>query len=74
MQDYFDQNLFSDSQNALVDLSFVVTLLMVFLNGYSPIAQVCVSRLGLRPVMITGSIFITVSLEFASLATQLRAC
>jgi hypothetical protein len=70
MQDYFHQHLFANNPSALVDLSFVGTLAIVFINGCSPIVQVCVARFGVRPVMIIGAIFITISLEMASLATQ----
>jgi MFS family permease len=64
--------LFSDNPQALVDLSFVGTLALIFINGGSPIVQVCVARYGLRPVMITGTLFITLSLEMAGFATQVK--
>lgn len=71
MQDYFNQTLFKDSKTALVDLSFVGTLALICCNGCSPIVQVLVSKFGLRPVMITGTLFIVIALEMASLATEI---
>ncbi|KAI8637727.1 major facilitator superfamily domain-containing protein [Parasitella parasitica] len=71
MQDYFHQNMFADNPKALVDLSFVGTLALVFINGASPIVQVFVARFGLRPIMIVGTICITVALEMAGFATQI---
>lgn len=70
MQNYLHQTMFKDNPKALVDLSFVGTLALVFINGTSPIVQVCVARYGLMPVMIAGTLFITLALELASLATQ----
>lgn len=70
MQDYFHQNMFSDNPKALVDLSFVGTLALVFINGSSPIVQFFVARYGLRPVMIAGTLFITVALEMAGFASE----
>jgi hypothetical protein len=70
MQDYFHQVLFASNPKALLDLSFVGTLALVFVNGASPLVQVCVARYGLRPVMVTGTIFITLALEMAGFATQ----
>lgn len=70
MQNYLHQTMFKDNPKALVDLSFVGTLALVFINGSSPIVQVCVARFGLLPVMIAGTICITLALELASLATE----
>ncbi|KAI9345780.1 major facilitator superfamily domain-containing protein [Pilaira anomala] len=71
MQDFFNQTLFKDNEAALIDLSFVGTLSLICVNGFSPIVQVAVSRFGLRPVMILGTIFIVIALEMASLATEI---
>jgi hypothetical protein len=70
MQDYYDQHTFKDSPNALVNLSFVGTLSLIFLNGMSPFTQMATSIFGLRPVMIAGVICIVLGLELASLSTQ----
>jgi hypothetical protein len=70
MQDYFHQAMFSSNPEALLDLSFVGALALVFVNGASPIVQVCVARYGLLPVMITGTLFITLALEMAGFAIQ----
>ena len=70
MQDYFHQHMFADNPKALVDLSFVGTLALVFINGSSPIVQYFVARFGLRPVMIVGTLFITLALEMAGFASQ----
>lgn len=70
MQDFFNQTLFKDNEAALIDLSFVGTLSLICVNGFSPIVQVAVSRFGLRPVMILGTLFIVIALEMASLATE----
>ncbi|EPB89705.1 hypothetical protein HMPREF1544_03505 [Mucor circinelloides 1006PhL] len=71
MQDYFHQNMFSDNPKALVDLSFVGTLALVFINASSPVVQYFVARFGLRPVMIVGTLFITIALEMAGFASQI---
>ncbi|KAL7319906.1 hypothetical protein PS15m_002988 [Mucor circinelloides] len=71
MQDYFHQNMFSDNPKALVDLSFVGTLALVFINASSPAVQYFVARFGLRPVMIVGTLFITIALEMAGFASQI---
>lgn len=72
MQDYFHQHMFADNPKALVDLSFVGTLALVFINGSSPIVQYFVARFGLRPVMIVGTLFITIALEMAGFASQVK--
>lgn len=72
MQDYFHQHLFADNPSALVDLSFVGTLAIIFVNGCSPIVQVCVARFGLRSVMIVGACFQVIALELSSLSTQVN--
>ncbi|KAL9552549.1 hypothetical protein MBANPS3_003712 [Mucor bainieri] len=71
MQDHFHQHMFADNPKALVDLSFVGTLALVFINGSSPIVQYFVARFGLRPVMIVGTLFITIALEMAGFASQI---
>ncbi|KAG2195169.1 hypothetical protein INT47_006451 [Mucor saturninus] len=70
MQDYFNQHVFENNKTALVDLSFVGTLALIFINAGSPIVQVLVARFGLRPIMIAGTTCIVVALETASLATE----
>lgn len=72
MQDYYHQNMFVDNAKALVDLSFVGTLALVFVNGSSPVVQYFVARFGLRPIMIVGTFFITIALEMAGFASQVR--
>ncbi|CAO0791362.1 unnamed protein product [Mucor circinelloides] len=71
MQDYYHQNMFTDNAKALVDLSFVGTLALVFVNGSSPVVQYFVARFGLRPIMIVGTLFITIALEMAGFASQI---
>ncbi|KAG1106521.1 hypothetical protein G6F42_016719 [Rhizopus arrhizus] len=71
MQDYYHQNMFADNAKALVDLSFVGTLALVFVNGSSPVVQYFVARFGLRPIMIVGTLFITIALEMAGFASQI---
>lgn len=70
MQEYFSRTLLQNNPHASVELSFVGTLALIFINGSSPVVQVCVARYGLRPVMIAGTFFITFALEMASLATE----
>lgn len=70
MQDYFNQHVFENNKTALVDLSFVGTLALIFINAGGPIVQVLVARYGLRPIMIAGTTCIVVALETASLATE----
>jgi hypothetical protein len=72
MQDYYHQHVFDNTPQTLVQLSFVGTLALIFTNGMSPIIQMFVSIVGLRPVIIAGTIFVTLALELASLSTQVR--
>lgn len=72
MQDYFQQHLFADNEQALLDLSFVGTLALVFVNGSAPFVTICVSRFGLRPIMIFGSLCIVIALEMAGFAYEVR--
>jgi hypothetical protein len=72
MQDYYHQHVFDNTPQTLVQLSFVGTLALIFTNGMSPIVQMFVSIVGLRPVIIAGTIFVTLALELASLSTQVR--
>ncbi|KAG2212863.1 hypothetical protein INT46_009655 [Mucor plumbeus] len=55
----------------VVSSCFVGTLALVFINGSSPIVQFFVARYGLRPVMIVGTLFITIALEMAGFATEI---
>lgn len=71
MQDYYEQHLFANVPNAALNLSFVGTLALVCLNAVSPIVQICVSIFGVRPVLITGTIFVGVGLEMAGFSTQI---
>ncbi|KAI8982422.1 major facilitator superfamily domain-containing protein, partial [Mycotypha africana] len=71
MQDYYQQNVFTNSDpKVVVDLSFVGSLTLVFLDGMSPFVRLAVARLGVKPVMIIGSLLITLGLEMAGFATQ----
>ncbi|KAI8879859.1 MFS general substrate transporter [Backusella circina FSU 941] len=71
MQDYYHQYVFDNTPQTLVQLSFVSTLSLIFTYGTSPIIQMIVSIVGLRPVIIAGTIFATLALELASLSTQI---
>ncbi|KAI9480577.1 MAG: major facilitator superfamily domain-containing protein [Benjaminiella poitrasii] len=71
MQDYFQQHMFSDTPNAAVNLSFVGTIAMVFMNATSPIIQICVSIFGIRYVLIVGTIFVGLGLEMAGFSSQI---
>ncbi|KAI7904339.1 major facilitator superfamily domain-containing protein [Cokeromyces recurvatus] len=66
MQDYYYQNIFSGNSKALVELSFVGTLALIFINGMSPFIHVCIARYGLRQIKIVGTLCITIALEMAS--------
>lgn len=70
MQDYYHQHYFSDVPNSVVQLSFVGTIAMIFLNGSSPLAQICVSMFGIRPVLIVGTLMVSLGLELAGFSTQ----
>ncbi|KAI9484010.1 MAG: major facilitator superfamily domain-containing protein [Benjaminiella poitrasii] len=63
--------MFSDNPKAVVDLSFVGTLTLVFINGASPLVQVCVARYGLRQVIIVGTLFVTIALEMAGFSYEI---
>ncbi|KAI8370236.1 major facilitator superfamily domain-containing protein [Blakeslea trispora] len=71
MQDYYEQHYFSQVPQAALNLSFVGTLSMVFLNGVCPLAQIFVSLYGVRVAVVTGTLLICLGLEMASLATQI---
>ncbi|KAG1255121.1 hypothetical protein G6F68_010527 [Rhizopus microsporus] len=71
MQDYYEQYMFAHIQNASLNLSFVGTLALVFMNLGGPFSQILVSVVGIRPVLIIGTIFISLALEMASLSSQI---
>ncbi|KAI9244175.1 major facilitator superfamily domain-containing protein [Sporodiniella umbellata] len=71
MQDYYEQYVYKGVPNAPLNLSFVGTLALVFLNFSGPFAQVLVSIFGIRIVLIIGTIFISLGLEMASLSYQI---
>lgn len=75
MQDNFHKTTFADNPNALVQLSFVGTLALFCLHALSPVVRISISRFGVRPVIILGTILIALSLEMAALATKVnRSC
>ncbi|KAG1119001.1 hypothetical protein G6F42_013069 [Rhizopus arrhizus] len=71
MQDYYEQYMFAHIQNASLNLSFVGTLALAFMNLGGPFSQILVSTVGIRPVLIIGTIFISLALEMASLSSQI---
>ncbi|KAL7322518.1 hypothetical protein PS15p_211509 [Mucor circinelloides] len=71
MQDNFHKTTFADNPNALVQLSFVGTLALFCLHALSPVVRISISRFGVRPVIILGTILIALSLEMAALATKI---
>lgn len=70
MQDYFEQNKFSDASNLSLQLSFVGTLALVFANLMGPFAQILESVIGPRLVMLIGALLITIGLMMAGFAWQ----
>ncbi|KAI8885298.1 MFS general substrate transporter [Backusella circina FSU 941] len=71
MQDYYQQNFFSDMPNVTLYLSFVGSLFLVGLDLASPIAQIIISVWGIRLVLFLGTLFIVLGLELASFSTQI---
>ncbi|KAG1445780.1 hypothetical protein G6F56_009794 [Rhizopus delemar] len=71
MQDYYEQYIFNDVPNASLKLSFVGTIASACMNVGGPFAQVLVSIFGIRPVLIAGTVMITLGLELASLGSQI---
>ncbi|ORE19132.1 MFS general substrate transporter [Rhizopus microsporus] len=71
MQDYYEQHLFGEDPKSTLNLSFVGTLALICLNVFGPIAQILVSMLSIRPVLIFGTICIGLGLEMASLSSQI---
>ncbi|KAI8977306.1 major facilitator superfamily domain-containing protein [Mycotypha africana] len=71
MQDFFEQNISHNDPKTAVNLSFVGTIAMVFMNAMSPIMQICVSVLGMRCVLIGGTLLVSLGLEMASLSSQI---
>ncbi|KAI8053168.1 major facilitator superfamily domain-containing protein [Gilbertella persicaria] len=62
------QDKVTDSQ---FKLSFVGTLLEIFVNLMGPLAQIIASRFGSKTVLILGTILATLGLELASLGTEI---
>ncbi|CEI97697.1 hypothetical protein RMCBS344292_11824 [Rhizopus microsporus] len=71
MQDYYEQHLFGKDSKTTLNLSFVGTLALICLNAFGPVAQILVSVLSIRPVLIIGTICIGLGLEMASLSSQI---
>ncbi|KAG0172376.1 hypothetical protein DFQ30_010610 [Apophysomyces sp. BC1015] len=69
MQDFYEQHMFGKASS--VELSFVGTLALVFINLMGPVAQILRSIVGLRMVMIIGMLLITIGLEMAGFASQM---
>lgn len=71
MQDYFEQNLFTNTANVALSLSFVGTIANICINLMSPVAQILISIFGIRVVLWTGTFFVVLGLEMAGFSTQL---
>ncbi|KAF7721151.1 hypothetical protein EC973_005358 [Apophysomyces ossiformis] len=69
MQDYYERHVFGIESS--VQLSFVGTLALVFINLMGPVAQILRSIVGLRMVMVIGMLLITIGLEMAGFAWQM---
>lgn len=70
MQNCYHQLYFYNSKTALLELSFVGTLGLAFTNGLAPFCQIAMSRFGVRPIMIFGTLCIVVGLELAGFAIE----
>lgn len=70
MQDYYEQYVFNNVANSSLNLSFVGTLALAFMNIGGPFAQIMVSMFGIPCVLVIGTICITLGLEMASLSSQ----
>lgn len=73
MQDNFHKTMFADNPNALLQLSFVGTLTLFCLHALSPVVRIAISKFGVRPAIILGTVLISLSMELAVLATQVKA-
>ncbi|KAL0145085.1 major facilitator superfamily domain-containing protein [Mucor lusitanicus] len=71
MQDNFHKTMFADNPNALLQLSFVGTLTLFCLHALSPVVRIAISKFGVRPAIILGTVLISLSMELAVLATQI---
>ncbi|CAO3667505.1 unnamed protein product [Rhizopus stolonifer] len=71
MQDYYEQYIFNVVLNTFLKISFAGTIVSACINISGPFAQVLVSIFGIRPVLIVGTILITLGLELASLNSQI---
>ncbi|KAI8393540.1 major facilitator superfamily domain-containing protein [Radiomyces spectabilis] len=71
MQDYYDQHVFTDIPDAQFQLSWAGTLMEVFVNLMSPLAQVLASIFGFRVVLIAGTILASLGLELAGFSTKI---
>ncbi|KAF7727412.1 hypothetical protein EC973_007576 [Apophysomyces ossiformis] len=69
MQDYYEQHMFG--KEATVQLSFIGSLILVFLNSMGPVAQILRSVVGIRMVILIGLILVAIGLEMAGFATQI---
>lgn len=71
MQDHYDITMFRDSvPNSQFQLSFVGTILEVFVNLMGPLAQIIASRFGSTTVLILGTLMSVLGLELAGFSYQ----
>lgn len=71
MQDYFQQNLFANTADVVLRLSFVGSIATICTNLMSPVAQILISMYGIRAVLILGSFLVVLGFEMAGFSTQL---
>ncbi|GAA5795527.1 hypothetical protein HPULCUR_000885 [Helicostylum pulchrum] len=72
MQDHYDLTMFRDSvPNSQFQLSFVGTILEVFVNLMGPIAQIIASRFGSTTVLILGTLMSVLGLELAGFSYEI---
>ncbi|KAI7900956.1 major facilitator superfamily domain-containing protein [Cokeromyces recurvatus] len=72
LQDYLDLNVYRGTvPDSQFQLSFVGTLLEIFVNLMGPVAQLIASQFGSKSVLIIGTILATLGLELASLSSKI---
>ncbi|KAI7847983.1 major facilitator superfamily domain-containing protein [Circinella umbellata] len=72
MQAYYEQHVFNnDGSSVRFQLGFVSSCLFAFLNGLGAVFQILRSILGIRIVLVIGTLFLSTGLITAGFSTQI---
>ncbi|KAI8084763.1 major facilitator superfamily domain-containing protein [Halteromyces radiatus] len=70
MQNYYEQHVFIDLPNAVIQLSFVGTLALSFMRLMGPVAQLMEPWIGHKGVLVIGCLCKAIGMLMAGFATQ----